>query len=61
MKTKPLTVQEAAEIAGVTRQAVYKAVKEGRLVAQVTKRVFRGVAINRSDLDRWVGKIRRVS
>lgn len=53
-----VTGAEAAQIKGVSRVAVYKAIREGRLPAQRHGRIW---FIRRTDLDQWqpVGKRRR--
>jgi excisionase family DNA binding protein len=46
-----LTVTEAAEIKGVSRQAIYTAIETGKLRSTPTKITV--VGIKRSDLDRF--------
>jgi len=45
-----MTTGEAAEIKGVTRQAVHAAIQAGRLKAEQHGKVW---LIRRRDLDRW--------
>lgn len=53
-----LTVTEAAEIKGVSRQAIYTAIETGKLKATVTKVEVTG--IRRSELDKFTPNERSV-
>ena len=50
METGLLTVDEAAQLKGVTRAAIYAAVKEGRLPHE---RVLRRIGLRRQDVEAW--------
>jgi excisionase family DNA binding protein len=50
MKSELLTVDEAAELKGVSRSAIYTAVSEGRLPHT---RVLRRIGLKRSDVEAW--------
>jgi excisionase family DNA binding protein len=50
MPNELMTVDEAAALKGVTRAAVYAAVKAGRLPHE---RVLRRIGLRRADVDAW--------
>lgn len=50
-----LSVSQVAEIKGVSRNAVYKAVKEGRLICV---RIVGRIAITRAEAQKWNAKAR---